>query len=107
LFLNIGSADGIIIATIIASHEDKEFMDDANQVWPGIRIHIIDIVSRRAFPLRSTWSDRNKLLLTRRHKRKDTNAINSAGNMVSSRRRLFMLQLVRHMPAGRSSAAVF
>jgi hypothetical protein len=44
VFRNIGSADGIIIATIIASHMNKKFMDDANQVWPGIRIHIIDIV---------------------------------------------------------------
>jgi len=44
VFRNIGSADGIIIATIIASHMNRKLRADANQVWPCIRIHIIDIV---------------------------------------------------------------
>jgi len=41
---NVGNADGIIMATIIASHMNKKLMTDANQVWPGIRVHIVDIV---------------------------------------------------------------
>ena len=32
------------MATIIASHINKKLIADANQVWPGIRIHIMDIV---------------------------------------------------------------
>jgi len=44
VFRNVGSDDGIIIATIIASHMSKKPMADADQVWPGIRIHIMDIV---------------------------------------------------------------
>ncbi len=44
VFRNVGSADGIIIATIIASHMSKKPVADADQVWPGIRIHIMDIV---------------------------------------------------------------
>ena len=41
---NIGNADGIIIATIIASHMSRKFIPELNQVWPRIRIHIMDIV---------------------------------------------------------------
>lgn len=41
---NIGRAEGIIIATIIASHMSRKIKADANQVWPGIRIHIMHIV---------------------------------------------------------------
>ena len=44
VFRNIRSADGIIIAIIIANHMNTKFMPDANQVLPGMRIHIIDIV---------------------------------------------------------------
>ena len=44
VFRNIGSADGSIIATIIASHINWKLRADPNQVWPRIRIHIIDIV---------------------------------------------------------------
>jgi hypothetical protein len=44
VFRNVGSADGIIIATIIGSHISRKFVADANQVWPGIGIHIVDIV---------------------------------------------------------------
>jgi len=40
----VGSADGNIIATIIASHIKWKLRADPNQVWPGIRIHIMDIV---------------------------------------------------------------
>jgi hypothetical protein len=40
----VGSAEGIIIATIIASHMSKKLVADANQLWPCIGIHIIDIV---------------------------------------------------------------
>ncbi len=43
-FRNVGSADGNIIATIMASHMSRKLIADANHVWPGIRIHIIDIV---------------------------------------------------------------
>ena len=32
------------MATIIASHMNRKPAADGNQVWPGIRIHIIDIV---------------------------------------------------------------
>ena len=32
------------MATIIASHMKRKIRADANQVWPCIRIHIIDIV---------------------------------------------------------------
>jgi len=44
VFRNVGSADSIIIATIIASHMSKKPVADADQVWPGIRIHVMDIV---------------------------------------------------------------
>ena len=44
VFRNIGSADGIIMATIIASHMSRKLVTDAAQVWPDIRIHIMDIV---------------------------------------------------------------
>ena len=40
----VGSAEGIIIATIIASHMSRKLLADANQLWPCIGIHIIDIV---------------------------------------------------------------
>jgi hypothetical protein len=43
-FKNVGSADGSIMATIIASHINWKLMADSAQVWPGIRIHIMDIV---------------------------------------------------------------
>ena len=41
---HIGNADGSIMATIIASHIDRNIATDAAQVCPGIRIHIMDIV---------------------------------------------------------------
>jgi hypothetical protein len=44
VFKNIGSADGSIIATIMASHMSWKLVADAAQVWPGIRIHIMDMV---------------------------------------------------------------
>jgi len=44
VFRNVGSADGIIITTIIATHMSKKPVADADQVGPGIRIHIMDIV---------------------------------------------------------------
>jgi hypothetical protein len=40
----VGSAEGIIIATIIASHMSRKLLADANQLSPCIGIHIIDIV---------------------------------------------------------------
>lgn len=43
-FRNVGVADGSIMATIIASHMSRKLVADANRVWPGIGIHIIDIV---------------------------------------------------------------
>ena len=39
-----GSAEGSIIATIIASHMNRKLVADANQLWPSIGIHIIDMV---------------------------------------------------------------
>jgi hypothetical protein len=36
--------DGIIIATIITVHMPAKDAAAAGHVWPGIRIHIIDIV---------------------------------------------------------------
>lgn len=44
VFRKLGSADGSIIANIIASHMHRKVIAEVNQVWPGIRIHIIDIV---------------------------------------------------------------
>jgi hypothetical protein len=44
VFRNVGRADGIIMTTIIANHMSRKLRPDPNQVWPGIRIHIIDIV---------------------------------------------------------------
>jgi hypothetical protein len=41
---NIGTAEGIIIATIITSHMSKKLAADAAQVCPGIRNHIMDMV---------------------------------------------------------------
>ena len=41
---NMGRAEGSIIATIMASHISKKLTADANQVWPCIRIHIMDMV---------------------------------------------------------------
>ena len=41
---NLGAADGSIMATIIVSHMNWKLRADANQVWPGILIHIMDIV---------------------------------------------------------------
>ena len=40
----VGSAEGSIMATIIASHMHRKLVADPNQVWPSIGIHIIDIV---------------------------------------------------------------
>ncbi len=62
----MGSADGIIMATNIASHMSRKLMADANQVWPRIRIHIVDIVQPPGISItHSASSGRNKLLLTR------------------------------------------
>ena len=44
VFKNVGNADGSIIATIIASHMSRNSVADANQLCPGIRIHIMDMV---------------------------------------------------------------
>jgi hypothetical protein len=41
---NIGRAEGSIIATIIASHMSRKAVAEPIQVWPCIRIHIMDIV---------------------------------------------------------------
>ena len=41
---NIGRAEGSIIATIIASHMSRKAVAESIQVWPCIRIHIMDIV---------------------------------------------------------------
>ncbi|HKQ38834.1 MAG TPA: hypothetical protein VJ063_12205 [Verrucomicrobiae bacterium] len=44
VFRKIGSADGSIIATIIANHMNRKLTVEPNQLWPAIRIHIVDIV---------------------------------------------------------------
>ena len=44
VFRNVGRAEGIIMAIIIASHMRRKLIADADQVWPGIGIHIVDIV---------------------------------------------------------------
>ena len=44
VFKNVGNTDGSIMATIIASHMSAKLMAEPNQVLPGIRIHIMDIV---------------------------------------------------------------
>jgi hypothetical protein len=41
---NIGRAEGSIIATIIVCHMSRKAVAEPIQVWPGIRIHIMDIV---------------------------------------------------------------
>ena len=41
---NIGSADGNIIATIMASHMSRNMVAELSQLWPFIRIHIMDMV---------------------------------------------------------------
>ena len=41
---NVGNAVGSIIATILASLMIRKLVADANQVWPRIRIHIMDSV---------------------------------------------------------------
>src|SRR5262245_3395122 len=43
-FRNVGSAEGNIIATIIASHMSRKLIADAPQLCPRIGIHIMDIV---------------------------------------------------------------
>jgi hypothetical protein len=44
VFRNVGTAEGSIMASIIASHMSTKLVADPNQVCPGIGIHIIDIV---------------------------------------------------------------
>src|SRR5258707_14789600 len=40
----MGATDGSIIATIIATHMPRNDAAAPGHVWPGIRIHTIDIV---------------------------------------------------------------
>ena len=47
------------MATIIASHMSRKLVADANQVWPGIRIHIMDIVQPPGISI-SQHSERQK-----------------------------------------------
>jgi hypothetical protein len=51
VFKNVGSADGIIIATIIVSHIRKNIAAEIVQDCPDIRIHIIDIVQPPGIPI--------------------------------------------------------
>src|SRR5256885_4796757 len=44
VFKNVGNADGNIIATIMASHINRNIPAEVAQVWPRIGIHIMDIV---------------------------------------------------------------
>ena len=39
----VGRAEGITIATIIASHMNRKLVADANQLCPSIGIHTIDM----------------------------------------------------------------
>src|ERR1051326_4099396 len=44
VFKNVGNADGNIIATIMASHINRNTPAELAQGWPRIGIHIMDIV---------------------------------------------------------------
>ncbi len=44
VFKKVVIPEGSIIATFIANHIIRKLPADVNHVWPGIRIHIIDIV---------------------------------------------------------------
>ena len=46
VFKNMGRAEGSIIASIMASHMSRKLAADAAQVWPGMGIHIIDMIQR-------------------------------------------------------------
>ena len=48
---NVGKAEGSIMAIIMASHMSRKLKPEANQVWPGIRIHIMDIVQPPGMPI--------------------------------------------------------
>ena len=39
------------MATIMASHMSRKMKAEVNQVWPGIRIHIMDIVQPPGIPI--------------------------------------------------------
>ena len=56
---NTGTAEGVIIVTIMASHMSRKLIADANQVWPCIRIHIMDILQPPGIPI-SQHSERQK-----------------------------------------------
>jgi hypothetical protein len=63
IFRNVGSADGSIIATIMASHINRKLIPEAAQVWPGMRIHIMDIVQPPGISI-SQHIERQKLTVT-------------------------------------------
>jgi hypothetical protein len=80
----VGSADGIIMATIIASHISTKLRADVSQVWPRIRIHIIDIVQPPGISI-SQHIDRQKYTVakTPAANAKTHIAINAAGSEFS------------------------
>ena len=41
---SVGASDGSIIATVIAIHIPRNDASAAAHVWPGMRVHIIDMV---------------------------------------------------------------
>ena len=81
----MGSAEGIIRATIIASHMNRKLAADANQVWPGIRIHIMDIVQPPGISI-SQHIERQKktVVATLPMKARTQTAMNLPGGVASS-----------------------
>jgi hypothetical protein len=41
---NMDMAEGSIMAIIMVSHMRRNIAKEASQVWPGMRIHIMDMV---------------------------------------------------------------
>jgi hypothetical protein len=89
-FRKVGSADGsiigTIIGTIIASHMSWKLMAEPNHVWPGIGIHIIDILHPPGISI-SQHIDRQKYAVAHRPATNATTltARNRAGSGVSFR----------------------
>jgi hypothetical protein len=91
LLKNVGSAEGNIIATIIASHISKKLRAEADQVWPRIRIHIIDMFQPPGISL-SQHIERQKYTVatTPATNARTQTAMNRADAMASLRPSKFM-----------------
>ncbi|MGA2245626.1 MAG: hypothetical protein ABSH48_11545 [Verrucomicrobiota bacterium] len=51
VFRNVGSADGSIMATIMASHISRNIAADIVQDCPGIRIQVMDMIQPPGIPI--------------------------------------------------------